>query len=174
MSSLDRVTCPRCGGVHDLSEMEPSYRRPDAFLAVPADERALRTLDGEDACAVRSADGSERHFFLRVLLPVPVHGEPKPCCWGVWVEVSPASYWRVDEVWNDTEQAKEPPFSGHLANALKTYDGTLGLPGSVQLTGPTGIPMFTLAEDLYHPLALDQRNGAWPERVIEWLMAHHT
>jgi len=46
------------------------------------------------------------------------------------------------------------------------------LPGEVTLSGPATIPTFTLANELDHPLAREQRDGVHPERVVEWLFAH--
>ena len=171
---MDRARCPTCGEEHDLSEFEPTYRRPDAYLEVPEDERAFRTIAGKDDCRVRDADDTNRRFFLRVMLPVPVRGTVAPCNWGVWVEVTESSFARTHELWDAPEAAQllEPTFAASLANTLLGYTGTVGLPGRVQLTGPTTTPRFTLDSDLVHPLALEQRNGVFPERVVEWLAAH--
>jgi len=169
---MDRQTCPRCGAEHDLSGMEPSYARPDAYVAVPKTERAFRTSGGKDACRVRDAADSRRQFFLRVLLPVPVRGEDDACSWGVWVEVDEAAFARTDQLWDDPAQANEPPFPATLANSLKGYEDTLGLRGSVQLTGPTSVPVFTLARSVEHLIATEQREGVYPERVVEWLTDH--
>jgi hypothetical protein len=171
---MDRARCPTCGEEHDLSDFEPSYRRPDAYLNVPEDERAYRTIAGSDDCRVRDADDSNRRYFLRVLLPIPVRGEAETCNWGVWVEVSEAAFERTRELWDSppSEQAAEPVFPACLANELKGYPESLGLPGVVQLTGPTTAPRFTLAADVEHRLAQEQRDGVYPERVVEWLSAH--
>jgi hypothetical protein len=171
---MDRARCPTCGEEHDLSDFEPSYRRPDAYLAVPEDDRAYRTIAGSDDCRVRDADGSNRRYFLRVLLPIQVRGEAESCSWGVWVEVNEAEFDRTRELWEApaSEQAAEPPFPARLANELRGYSPSLGLRGFVQLTGPTTAPRFTLAADVEHRLAEEQRSGVYPERVIEWLAAH--
>lgn len=75
---MDRVVCPQCGTEHDLSELEPSYRWPDAYLAVPTEERAFRAIGGTDDCRVRDAEDMRRQYFLRVLLPVPARGKAQP------------------------------------------------------------------------------------------------
>ena len=36
---LDRIRCATCGEEHDLSDMEPTFARPDALIAVPVEER---------------------------------------------------------------------------------------------------------------------------------------
>jgi hypothetical protein len=169
---MSKIVCPDCGAAHELWEMEPSYRWPDAYLAVPPPERAERTIAGRDYCGVRDADDESRQYFLRALLPIPVRGEATPCSWGVWVEVSEAAFARARDLWSDPGQSREPPFAGALANALAGYAETLGLPGAVQLTGPTSVPRFTLAPAVAHPLAAEQREGVYPERVVQWLARH--
>ena len=169
---MDRVVCPDCGAEYDLSDMEPSYQWPDAYLAVPVEERAFRTLPSKDACGVRDAEDICRQYFLRVSLPIPVRGEQEPCSWGVLVEIDATANARTRELWDDPEQHKEPQFQGTLANALKGYEHTMGLEGHVQLTGPTSVPTFTLPLGLDHPLAIEQREGVFPERVVEWLAQH--
>lgn len=169
---MDKVRCDTCGGEHDLSEMEPSYTYPDAYLAVPPEERAFRTTVGNDECRLFDHAEADPRFFLRVLLPMPVRGEPDACSWGVWAEVSEASFHRTRALWDDPAQYEEPPFAATLANALNCYSATLGLPGEVTLSGPETIPTFVLASELDHPLAQEQRDGVHPERVVEWLFAH--
>jgi hypothetical protein len=152
--------------------MEPTYRRPDAYLAVPSEERPFRTIASKDDCRVRDAGDIHRQYFLRVRLPVPVRGEAVPCAWGVWVEIDETAYERARQLWDDSRQHHEPPFLGVLANELKCYEDTVGLPGLVQLTGPTSVPTFTLAPHVKHRLAEEQRAGVYPERVVEWVAQH--
>ena len=169
---MDKVRCGTCGNEHDLSEMEPSYTYPDAYLAVPAEEHDARTTVGTDECRLHDGPNADPRYFLRVLLPMPVRGEDEACAWGVWAEVSEAAFARTRELWEDAAQYDEPPFDATLANALACYSSTLGLPGSVTLSGPAIIPTFMLANELEHPLAREQRDGVHPERVVEWLFAH--
>lgn len=169
---MDKVRCGTCGGEHDLSEMEPSYTYPDAYLAVPPDERAERATVGTDECRLVEGPDTDPRYFLRVLLPMPVRGEEEECSWGVWAEVSERAFERTRELWDDPAQYDEPPFTATLANALTGYSATLGLPGAITLSGPAIIPTFILADELEHPLAHEQRTGVHPERVVEWLFAH--
>jgi len=169
---MEKVRCETCGGEHDLSEMEPSYTYPDAYLAMPPEVRDIRATVGSDECRLVDAPGTDPRYFLRVLLPMPVRGGDEACAWGVWAEVSEAAFARTRELWDDPAQYDEPPFSATLANALTCYSSTLGLPGQVTLSGPAIIPTFMLADRLEHPLAQEQRDGVHPERVIEWLFAH--
>ena len=169
---MDKVRCGTCGGEHDLSEMEPSYTFPDAYLALAPEERDTRAMVGSDECRLNGGREAESRYFLRVLLPIPVRGETEACAWGVWAEVSEAAFARTRERWDDPDQDDEPPFHATLANSLNCYHATLGLPGAVTLSGPEVIPTFVLAHELDHPLAREQRDGVHPERVVEWLFAH--
>ena len=168
---MDRVRCATCGEEHDLRDVEPSYNRPDAYFQVPPAERAQRASFGTDEGRIRDASDIERRHFLRALLPIRVRGDTE-VCWGIWVEVGGWAWTRARELWNEPDQAGEPPFEGVLANSLKGYAGTLGLPGRVQLTGPTSAPQFVLDEGLDHPLAREQREGVFLERALEWVAAH--
>jgi hypothetical protein len=161
--------CAQCGSEHDLAELEPTFKYPDAYLDVPEAERAHRTLVGPSDCRIRDAEDTERRYFLRTLLPVPVRGEDQPCCWGIWVEVSEADFQRAWDLWDDPAQGSEPAFAARLANSIPLYPPTLGLPGRVQLVDEKTRPTFTLATELTHPLAEEQRSGVYPERVFEWL-----
>jgi hypothetical protein len=170
---MDKVRCATCGEESDLLAMEPSYGRPDAYFEVPKDQREYLTNFSKDDGRIRNADDTERRHFLRVLLSIPIRGEERDVAWGVWVEVSGPDWERAYDLWDDPKQGKEPPFPATLANALRGYEGTLGLPGRVQLTGPDTAPLFELDASVDHPLAREQREGVDPERVVEWVSAHH-
>jgi hypothetical protein len=170
---MHKVRCATCGEEKDLLSMEPSYGRPDAYYDVPKEQREFLTNFSQDDGRIRNADDTERRHFLRVLLSMPIRGEKKECAWGVWVEVSAADWERAYDLWDDPQQAKEPPFPATLANALRGYEDTLGLRGRVRLTSPKTAPLFELDPDVDHPLAREQREGVYAERVIEWVSAHH-
>jgi len=168
---VDRVRCAKCGKEHDLQGVEPSYGLPDAYYDVPAPEREHRTSFGSDSGRIRDSGDTQRRNFLRAVLPVPIRGGGD-VCWGVWIEVGAWAWSRARELWDAVDQANEPAFEGVLANQLRCYEATLGLPGVVQLTGPSTAPRFTFDEGLTHPLAQEQREGVYPERALEWAAAH--
>jgi len=170
---MHKVRCATCGEEKDLLAMEPSYGRPDAYYDVPKEQREYLTNFSDDDGRIRNADDTERRHFLRVLLSMPIRGEKKDCAWGVWVEVSATDWERAYELWDDPKQGKQPPFPATLANTLRGYEGTLGLPGRVRLTGPKTAPLFELDPGVDHPLAREQREGVGFERVAEWVSAHH-
>jgi hypothetical protein len=163
------IRCSQCGEEHDIFGIEPRYGRPDAYLRVPIDEREFRTRCGDDWCRLRDRAGNQEQFYLRVTLPVEVLGERRQLHWGVWVEVTQSVYERVMDLWDDTNQAAEPPLPGTLANELPDYPSTLGLRGSIQLSGPSTAPRFFLEKQMDHLLAREQRSGVYPERALEWV-----
>lgn len=165
--------CARCGTPHDAAELEPTFDAPLAYYEVPAEERAHRTFLTSDKCGVRDAADQHRRFFLRVVMPVPVRGEPRPCYWGIWVEVTPETLRRVDELWDDPAQAAEPPLPARLANGIAEYPGSLGLWGGIQLMDPKTRPSFYVDPGSGHELSRLQAEGVWPETVIEWIVARH-
>jgi hypothetical protein len=150
--------------------MEPSFERPDAYWAVPEAERPQRTLAGKSHCRIRDITDTERRYFLRVMLAIPIRSEGRTCNWGTWAEVSASDFKTAWNRWDDADQANEPPFAGVLANSVGGYPETLGLPGLVQLTGPTTAPEFRFPDSIEHPFAREQRDGVFPERRLEWLM----
>jgi hypothetical protein len=170
---MEKVRCAICGEESDLLAMEPSYGRPDAYFEVPKKQREYLTNFSKDDGRIRNADDTERRYFLRVLLSIPIRGEERDVAWGVWVEVSAADWERAYDLWDDPRQGEEPSFPARLANTLRGYEGTLGLPGRVRLTGPKTAPLFELDADVGHPLAREQRTGVDAQRVIEWVSAHH-
>jgi hypothetical protein len=164
------MRCATCGEEHEWGTMEPSFERPAAYWAVPEAERPHRTVAGKSDCRIRDIADTERRYFLRVMLAIPIRGEDRSCNWGIWAEVSASDFKTAWDRWDDADQANEPPFPGVLANSVSEYPETLGLPGLVQLTGPATPPQFRFADSVEHPFAREQRDGVFPERRLEWLM----
>jgi hypothetical protein len=163
------IRCSQCGEEHDVFAIEPRYARPDAFVRIPPEERDSRTHAGDDWCRLRDASGQNQQWFLRVTLPFEVRGEGRLLNWGVWVEVSETVYARVMELWEEENQASEPPLPAAMANELPGYPSTLGLQGTMRLQGRNTAPRFILQPELHHPLAAEQRSGIYPERALEWV-----
>jgi|GEM_PF-535290 len=159
------VSCPGCGEPHDLSDMQVGFDKPDAWFAVPPDERERRwTLTSETAVL----DGAR--FFVRGVLEIPVSGEPHPYAWGVWARVGEAHALALRDGGADGAPEGVP---GWLANQLPGYPQTLGLEVSVHPRGPDLRPAFVVT-DAAHPLAAEQRGGVYVERVLEmvWPVVH--
>lgn len=156
-----KIRCASCDELHDLSDMHIGYERPDAWYAVRPDEREERWEIGSDFAAL---DGER--FFIRGLLPIPVHGEAHAYAWGVWAAVDEAHFRRYDARYDDPDRFLEPPFSGRIANQLPGYPQTLGVPVTIRPGTGNDRPSF-MVDDAAHPLAAEQRGGVYVERVLE-------
>jgi hypothetical protein len=138
---------------------------------VPEGEREHRTVLKQERCWIRDHADTERRRFLRVVMPVPVHGEPRPCNWGVWVELDATVSRRVDELWDDPLQGSEPRLAATLANEIGEFPGSEGLAGSLQLIDERTRPSFFVAESTMHALVKAQRHGVPVEDSIAWVAA---
>jgi len=165
---MDRVCCPTCGEEHDLHEIEPCFDRPDAYFAIPEAERRTRAWNGDQLCVLWEHNDLPRRHFVRAILPIPIRGEPNSYAWGVWIEVAESDFSFIHDHWTDPNQASAAPMPGHLANELPSMASTLGLPGTLQLTGPSTVPEYHLDRTLPHELAAEQRDGVFTERLVEW------
>lgn len=167
---MDRVHCAACNAEHDLSELEPNFERPDAFFALPPDERPTRVREAGDACIIRDDTGGAHHY-LHVRVPIPVRGERVPFHWIAWVEVDAPSWRRLVDGDGD---GRDGAFAcdASLANAFPGYPSTLGMRGTVQVTERRLRPAFTIDGGISHPLAHEQRDGIHAERLLEIVGAH--
>ena len=163
------VECSYCRKQHDLEALEPSFRRPDAFLAL-AQQDGIQVREAKDACAVRAADDSWRRYFVRVLVPFAVERLVAPISWGAWVEVSAEQFERVDDLWDDPSQGDRPPFTARFANAVASYPDTLEITGVVSLTDPVHVPTFHMVTPPDHPFVTEQHNGVPISRAAEWMV----
>lgn len=162
-----RFRCARCGDEHDLSDLEPSYARPDALDRIPAEQRERLAFVRKDFCVIHGGDDAPKHF-VRVVLPISVTGRREPCSWGLWAKVTAATYNEVRELWEDATQLARGPWPAALANDIDGYPSTIGLPGTLRFVDPTQIPHFAFEADVVHPLATEWREGVTEDRLLEW------
>ncbi|MBW3572860.1 MAG: DUF2199 domain-containing protein [Gemmatimonadetes bacterium] len=156
-----KIRCSACDQLHDLSEIQIGYDRPDPWYAVHPAEREERWQMDMDLAIL---DGER--FFIRGLVFIPVQGEEHPHAWGVWAAVDEADFRLYDALYEDPERHREPPFAGRIANQIAGYPQTLGLPVTIRLGSGNDRPSFVV-EDAAHPLAAEQRGGVYVERVLE-------
>ena len=170
---MSTIRCAECGKEHDLSGIEPSYRHPDAFLALSEAERESRVRHTKDYCIMYSAEpGGTPRCFVRGVLPVAILGQSETIGWGLWVEMRPAEFDRVWNLWEDADQSREPPLACWIANRIKRYSETIGLAASLQLENPSTRPTIRLAAGLDHPFALEAAAGVDLPRSLEWRAWH--
>ena len=154
-----RIHCAECGEEHDLSAGEIGFSLPDAYHVLDEGERTRRGEADSDLCRL------DDRRFIRGTVCLPILGEGRSFCWGVWAEIARTSFKRYLELFSDPLQNREPPFSGHLANELPGYSSTLGLEMRITLVSETERPQFTVLTD--HNLAVEQGVGIRLERVLE-------
>lgn len=157
------MVCPTCGEVHDLSDMQVGYGKPDAWFAIPRDERDSRAMLMPDDAVI---DGV--HHFLRVVLEIPIRGQEQPFGWGIWVKVSADDFARYTSEHSSHDPSGPEPFIGHVATLVAGYPCTLGIPVTVRPSG-AGLRPRVDVTDPAHALAVEQREGIYPERVLEHL-----
>ena len=154
-------TCARCGQLHQ--ELEPAFRRPDALLAVPAEEREARVRESDDLCSV-----DDEAFFIRCVAPVPVAGREEPFHWGFWVRVARPNFDDYFDHFEEGAAPDHPGFPGSVANQTSILPPTLGLPVHVVPGRGNARPRLMLL-DPAHPLTLDQERGVSEEVVAAWV-----
>jgi hypothetical protein len=170
---MTTIRCAECGKEHDLSEIEPTYWRPDAFLALSESERAARVKHTKDYCIIYPVDATGLpRCFVRGVLPVVIRGQSEDLAWGLWVEMRPTEFDRVWNLWDDPHQDREPPLTCWIANQIKRYPDTRGLPSSLQLESPAMRPTIRLAPGLEHPFAREVADGVDLPRSLEWRAWH--
>jgi hypothetical protein len=152
--------CEVCGKVCD--DLEPSFRRPDAVFAVPEEERAVRVLGGGDLVSI---DG--RAFFIRCLVPIPVHGREHAYHWGFWVKVRREHFEEHDRTFRAGPPVDHPGFQGTLANQTSLLPPTLGMPVHVHLGRNRHRPQLMLL-GVGHPLTMQQERGITLEEMHAW------
>lgn len=144
------MKCTQCGKEHTL--LEPSFRRPDVVFALPPEERRRRVVrESNDVCVLKGDAGTR--WFLRCILPIPVHGYPDGTAWGFWAEVSADDFATIEKNWSAEDQGRLGPFHASIANEDKTLPGTLGLNVLLRPTGPDTRPVLRFADDVRHVLA---------------------
>lgn len=153
MAGIFAFKCSSCEKIHEGS---PSFgfKAPDPYLQQSAAVREQGKL-GSDLCYYQDVDGS--HYFIRVVLEVPIHGVTEPFMWGVWVSLSAANYRRYVETF-DTPVMTDRYF-GWLCNKLPYYEDTYALKTKVHPRADGDRPFIELHESDPHPLAVDFHHG---------------
>jgi hypothetical protein len=157
--------CGICGKEH--ATVDPTFRRPEAFLRLDPAVREAHAKADDDLCSIQLPDSPSR-WFVRGVLPVAVVDRAEDLWWGLWAEISEEAFHRIIELWSDPEQAREAPFRGQLANLIPSYSDTLGLPLSVQLTGAKSRPRLRFESARNHPFVQECEAGVYAHQASEW------
>ena len=104
-------------------------------------------------------------FWVKAVLPLPVHAAPEPLVFGVWVEVEPAQLETMSDAWN-RGTIHERRYRGTLDMIVWPYRNALGLAVELEYGAPEDRPLAHVL-GAEHELALDQRDGITLDRVRE-------
>lgn len=158
----DLMICGVCGGLHPKEAIELTFRLPDVVFELSDEERTRRCNMGTSLCVL-----DHSRFFVRGLLPLPVHGQALPYRIAIWAEVDEQTFADIYHLWDAPNQAEYPPTPATLANNVPTVPATRGMTITIRLTGPKTRPEFFLA-DSDHPLAREQSCGIVAHRALEY------
>lgn len=160
MSAIFSFICSCCGNVHDGS---PSFafKAPDPYLEQPDAVKEAGKL-ASDLCYYEDEEGY--HYFIRVVLEIPIHGIQEPFMWGIWVSVSEKSFNHYFETYDSP--SLEYGYFGYISNYLPFYKNTYALASDVNVQLGGSRPKLNLHET-EHELVSDYRQGISIEKAQE-------
>lgn len=154
-------TCACCGEVHD-SLPDITFDRPGYAAQVPEEDQTSRVKLDEDLCVV-----DDEHYFIRVVLKIPIHDHEDDFGFGVWVSQKKENFETYLENFDTPDIG---PFFGWLSNEFSYGDKpTTSLKTMAHFQGNGQRPLIKL-DDSDHPLSLAQRNGISLDEA--WKIAH--
>ena len=120
----------------------------------------------EDFCVMEG-----RHFFVRAVLDIPVHGFAEKFGFGCWSTLSRDNFEKYLDGFDDGGYADLGPWSGWLCNRLADY--VADQPEAVWVHPQLDRQRPTLRiMNREHRLAIDQDEGISPERLLAILAAY--
>src|SRR5579863_8974833 len=125
--------CRSCGKWHDELPLDLGFDEPLYVAELNADDRARLVTSWSDFRILVRDDA--RHYFIRGLIEIPVHGVDRPFRYGVWASLSSASYEVASIAYKDNQEAG--PFFGWVSNRLALYPDTLKLKTNVHVRATT-------------------------------------
>lgn len=152
--------CSECNEVHEGSPSF-SFRAPAPYLEQSNDVQEAGEL-GSDLCKFRDEDGE--HFFIRVVLEIPIQDVGEPFTWGVWVSLSEQNFERYIDTYD--EPKLDDCYFGWLCNYLPYYESTYALKTNVRPQSG-GLRPYIELQDHSHALEIDYHHGITAERAQE-------
>jgi hypothetical protein len=149
--------------------MEPTFARPDAFVALDAEAREGRGQANNDLCRIADPEPPGMRCFVRAVLAVEVLDQGRTMAWGLWAEVAEADFDEIVALWRDPQQDRHPPIKARVANRVPGYPSTIDMPVELRLTGPKTRPKLAVPPDVTHAFGLECRAGVTSHQVYEWL-----
>ena len=126
------IECSCCGKMVAASDLELSFRRPDEIASLSDEERDDRCEHDGD---IYTLDGKK--YFVRCIIPLPVHECGNYYAIGAWAEVSKEDYKKIWELWDDKKQNNEEPIGATLANHIPKNENSLGCSIAIKLSSET-------------------------------------
>ena len=123
------------------NSVELAFIKPDAIASMDDEEIEDTCIYNEDTIICE-----EEYFYVRCVLPLPVHDKGENYCLGVWAQVSEKSYNHIYELWDIKDQTNEKPLEGLLANNVPLTTGSEDVEITVQLIGETSRPVVTIID----------------------------
>jgi hypothetical protein len=148
----ESFVCRVCGQTHAGLPTDTAFKLPDEVWAIPEPQRSERAKFTADLCRF---DG---RYFIRCILVLPFTETGGDFAWGVWAEIAWPIFERYLSLY-ETDASAEPRHPGKLANALPTYDATLGLDVLLQFGRSKDRPAIHLPATDQSQLAREQRHG---------------
>lgn len=160
MAAIFSFTCSCCGELHEGS---PSFgfNAPNPYLDQSEQVQDKGEL-GSDLCLYEDEDGM--HYFIRVVLNIPIIGVTEPFMWGVWVSLSKESYDHYVETYDEPDEGNG--YFGWFCNYLPWYSDTYAMATDVRPQTGGDRPYLELHES-EHELYLDYANGISIEKAQE-------
>ena len=150
-----QFTCKTCGQIHDTDKLAFGWDAPQAWEALSAETKAASNLT-TDLCIINAK--TEKHYFVRGSLLVPIQGTGETFGWSVWTSLSEKSLDEMAKYWKDPRRTEYGPYFGWLSNSIPAYPETYLLKTSVHVC-KIGIRPLMVLEAIEHPLAVQQREG---------------
>jgi hypothetical protein len=139
--SEELVKCPCCDRMVPANALELTFRKPDDIAIMMDEEIEERCRYNDDIFIC-----DDEYYFVRCILPLPVHDKGDNYCLGVWVQVSENSFTHIYDLWEVEDQTNENPIHGLLANDVPLTTGSKNAEVSVQLVGAQSRPVVTVVD----------------------------
>jgi len=156
------VKCPCCEIMVPADNIELSLIRPDDIAIMDEDE-IEKTCRYNDEIYIYE----EEYFYIRGILPLPIHDMDRDYNLGVWVQVSKNSFDRIYDLWSNENQSLEAPFEALLANNVPLTQGSKDANVQIKLMGPKTRP-FVIVKDENCSLLDEQTLGIALHRASEY------
>lgn len=160
--SAELVMCSCCGKFVPATNIELSFRRPDEIAAMDKDEAKKRSRFNDDVGVL-----DEKRYFVRCVLPLPVHESQYPYSIGAWAEVTENDFDVIWEHWTDENQSHLPTMRAVLANQVPLTKGSLACDINITMTGPTTRPKIEILDETCSLFA-EQNYGITIHRASEY------